>query len=72
MTPEMMMKSRHEKYASHTCDDLMKDAHRDILEMLNIFTDIPCPDAQDIAAIAALSKSAKYLYESMGDTHAKA
>lgn len=44
----------------------LADASGDIERLLNVFSDITFPDAQDIAAIEALSKAAYYLHHAMG------
>lgn len=67
MTVKEMLMSRHERYMGRTSEELLADASGDVERLLNVFSDIVCPDAQDIAAIEALSKSVYYLHHAMGE-----
>lgn len=58
--PRNMMEalaSRKERYAMHTCEELKADAHRDMLELLNVYTDILNPDCDHVAAMGTLAKA---------------
>ena len=67
MTVREMLMSRHERYEGKTSDELLADASGDVEKLLNVFSDITCPDAQDIAAIGELSKAVYYLHRAMGE-----
>ena len=67
MTVKEMLMSRHERYMGKTSEELLADASGDVERLLNVFSDITCPDAQDIAAIEALSKALYYLHHAMGE-----
>lgn len=49
--------TRQERYAMRTCEELKADAYRDMLELLNVYTDIAFPDAAHVEAMAMLSKA---------------
>lgn len=67
MTVKEMLMTRHERYKCKSSEELIADASGDIERLLNVFSDITCPDAQDIAAIGELSKAVYYLHHAMGD-----
>lgn len=66
MTVREMLMSRHERYMGKSSEELLTDASGDVERLLNVFSDIACPDAQDIAAIGELSKAVYYLHHAMG------
>ena len=65
MTVKEVLATRDKRYAGWSEDALIHDALDDVTKLLNVFTDIQYPDAQDIAAIEALSKAVKNLHEVM-------
>lgn len=49
--------TRQVRYAMRTCDELKADARRDMLELLNVYTDIAFPDCDHVAAMGTLAKA---------------
>ena len=70
MTVKEMLMSRHERYMGKSSEELLADASGDVDRLLNVFSDIVFPDAQDIAAIAELSKASYYLHHAIGSEEA--
>lgn len=62
MTVKDRLLHRTEHYADMSNEGLLRDACRDMEELLNVFTDIDVPDAQDIRAMEALSRAVKDLH----------
>lgn len=49
--------TRKERYAGKTCGELKADAHRDMLELINVYSDILNPDSEHVEAMAMLAKA---------------
>ena len=58
--PRNMMEalaSRKDRYSTRTCEELKVDAHRDMMELLNVYTDILNPDMEHVEAMGILAKA---------------